>query len=301
MKTKVIIIIVGLLISIQVVNAQQMPQYTQYIFNDYIINPAIAGTSNSLQIRGFSRQQWLGIEGSPQTYSISVYGPTKEEPMGYGGYIYNDYTGPTSRLVFKGSYAYNIFVNETMRLSGGLSLGGMQYKFDGTAINMTPELEDDPAIDGTVRSMFIPDASAGLYLYSTRFFVSLSAHQLIGNKLNKLAAEQIGINRLKQHYYLAGGYNLMLDKDFLLQPTVLIRQMFPSTPQAEITAKVVYQRMVWGGLSFRTSDAVSIMAGYKHENRWYFGAAYDITYSELRQYSRGTVEVLFGFKFNDIK
>ena len=93
----------------------------------------------------------------------------------------------------------------------------------------------------------------------------------------------------------------MLEKDFLLQPTVLIRQMFPSTPQVEITAKVVYNRMVWGGLSFRTSDAVSIMAGYKHENRWYFGAAYDITYSELRQYSRGTVEVLFGFKFNDIK
>lgn len=285
--------------------AQQMPQYTQYNWNDYMINPAVAGTHNYLQVRAFSRMQWMGIDGAPQTYSISAYGPTEEQPMGYGGYIYSDYTGPTSRLVFKGSYAYNIPINSNIRISGGISLGGIQYKIDGTQFD-TQAIESyfgrkDPVIDGTVRSSFIPDASAGLYVYSTNFFAGVSAHQLLGNKLNKITPEQVGINRLKQHFYLAGGYNFMLNRDFTLQPTLLVREMFPSTPQVEVTARAIYQRIVWGGLSFRTGDSFSFMTGYNHENRWYFGLSYDFTYSQLRQYSGGSIEVMFGLKFDDIK
>ncbi|MBS3774744.1 MAG: type IX secretion system membrane protein PorP/SprF [Bacteroidales bacterium] len=285
--------------------AQQMPQYTQYTWNDYMINPAVAGTHNYLQVRAFSRMQWMGIDGAPQTYSISAYGPTEDQPMGYGGYIYSDYTGPTSRLVFKGSYAYNIPINSNIRISGGISLGGIQYKVDGTQFD-TQTIESyfgrpDPVIDGTVRSRFIPDASAGIYVYSTYFFAGVSAHQLIGNKLNKITPEQVGINRLKQHFYLAGGYNFILNRDFTLQPSLLVREMFPATPQLEVTARAIYQRIVWAGLSFRTGDAFSFMAGYNHENRWYFGLSYDFTYSQLRQYSGGSIEVMFGLKFDDIK
>jgi type IX secretion system PorP/SprF family membrane protein len=306
MKVRKIFIITALFIFgfAGIAKAQQMPQYTQYTWNDYMINPAVAGTHNYLQVRAFSRMQWLGISGAPQTYSISVYGPTKEQPMGYGGYIYSDYTGPTSRLVFKGSYAYNIPINSNIRISGGISLGGIQYKVDGTQFD-TQAIEDiwgqDPVIDGTVRSNFIPDASAGIYVYSTYFFAGISAHQLIGNKLNKITPEQVGLNRLKQHYYLAGGYNFILNRDLMIQPSILVREMFPAPPQAEITARAIYQRIVWGGLSFRTNDAFAFMAGYNHENRWYFGVSYDFTYSRLRQYSNGTIEVMFGLKFNDIK
>ena len=307
MKARKFCMIISLLVfaCAGMARAQQMPQYTQYTWNDYMINPAVAGTHNYLQVRAFSRMQWMGISGAPQTYSISVYGPTEEQPMGYGGYIYSDYTGPTSRLVFKGSYAYNIPINSSIRISGGISMGGIQYKVDGTQFD-TQAIESyfgrqDPVIDGTVRSRFIPDASAGIYVYSTYFFAGISAHQLIGNKLNNITPEQVGINRLKQHFYLAGGYNFILNRDFTLQPSLLVREMFPAPPQAEITARAIYQRIVWGGLSFRTGDAFSFMAGYNHENRWYFGVSYDFTYSQLRQYSGGSIEVMFGLKFNDIK
>ncbi|MFP4620998.1 MAG: type IX secretion system membrane protein PorP/SprF [Bacteroidales bacterium] len=306
MKTRKIFLIASLLFfaSAGITKAQQMPQYTQYTWNDYMINPAVAGTHNYLQVRAFSRMQWMGINGAPQTHSISVYGPTGDQPMGYGGYIYSDYTGPTSRLVFKGSYAYNIPINSNIRISGGISLGGIQYKVDGTQFN-TQAIEEiwgqDPVIDGTVRSTFIPDASAGFYMYSTYFFAGISAHQLIGNKLNKITPEQIGVNRLKQHFYLAGGYNFILNRDFTIQPSLLVREMFPSPPQAEITARAIYQRIAWAGLAYRTNDAFAFMAGYNHENRWYFGISYDVTYSQLRQYSGGSIEVMFGLKFNDIK
>jgi len=308
MKKRSIYLIISVFMMLWAVHSargQQMPQYSQYTFNDYMINPAVAGTHNYLQVRAFSRMQWLGIDGAPQTYSISAYGPTKDQPMGYGGYIYGDYTGPTSKLVFKGSYAYNIPINSSIRISGGISLGGIQYKVDGTQLDTKDYLgQPDPVIDGAVRSQFIPDASAGIYVYSTYFFAGISAHQLLGSELTKIAPdapETKGINRLKQHFYLSGGYNFILNRDILIQPSLLVRGMFPATPQLEVTVRGIYQRIVWGGISFRTSDAVSVMGGYNHENRWYFGLSYDITYSQLRQYSRGTIEVMFGLKFNDIK
>ncbi len=308
MKTLRIFIITGvLLLSFGLSSkAQQLPHYTQYTFNDFMINPAVAGTHNYLQVRAFSRMQWMGVNNAPQTHSISVYGPTKDQPMGYGGNIYVDYTGPTSRLVFKGTYAYNYAINSDIRISGGLSLGGIQYKVDGTQFDLQT-LQDvnggisDPVIDGTVRSMFLPDASAGLYVYSTYFFAGISAHQLLGNKLSKISPQSVGINKLKQHYYLSGGANIILNRDFQLRPSLLIREMFPSNPQAELTVKAFYQRIVWGGLAFRTGDALSIMGGYIHESRWLFGFSYDLTVSPLTQYSRGTIEFMFGLKFDDIK
>ena len=306
MKTQKLIILSGLFLLLMSFSAigQQMPQFSQYHFNNYMINSAVAGTHSYLQVRAFQRMQWIGVPNSPQTYSVSFYGPTKEKDMGYGGYIYGDYTGPTSRLVFKGSYAYNIPINSSIRISGGLAVGGMQYKIDGTSFEDNQILRDDPSIDGSVRSSFTPDASAGVYVYSTYFFAGISAHQLFGNKLKNITAENpeaTTVNRLKQHFYLMGGYNFILNKDFILRPTLLVRQMFPAAPQPEITARLIYQKYLWGGLAYRYGDALSIMGGYNHESRWYFGLAYDITTSELRQYSRGTLEVMIGFKFDDIK
>jgi type IX secretion system PorP/SprF family membrane protein len=309
MRTAKFLIITGILLLSVTVNmkGQQLPQYTQYTFNDFTINPAVAGTHNYLQVRAFSRMQWMGVNNSPQTHAISVYGPMENEPMGYGGNIYVDYTGPTSRLVGKGSYAYNMAINSNIRISGGLSLGFVQYKVDGTQFNMDTYNSlgiDDPVINGSVNSTFVPDASAGIYVYSTYFFAGISAHQLLGNKLKLYPDDNSndkGLNRLKQHYYLAGGYNFILNKDIQLRPSILIREMFPSAPQVELTVRALYQRIVWGGLSFRSADAVSIMMGYIHESRWLFGLSYDLTTSELANYSRGSIEFMFGLKFDDIK
>ena len=309
MKTKKLLIIAGILLFgfAAGLEAQQLPQYTQYTFNDFTINPAIAGTHNYLQVRAFSRMQWMGVNNAPQTHAMSVYGPMKDQPMGYGGSLYVDYTGPTSRLVGKGSYAYNMAINSNIRISGGLSMGFIQYKIDGTQFNMDTYDAlgiSDPVINGSVNSVFVPDASAGVYVYSTYFFAGISAHQLLGNKLKlfpNAPTNDAGLNRLKQHFYLAGGYNFILNRDIQLRPTVLIREMFPSSPQVELTVRALYQRIVWGGVSFRSSDAVSLMMGYIHESRWLFGLSYDITYSELANYSRGSIEFMFGLKFDAIK
>ncbi len=301
-RLKFIIFIALSLAFIKPINAQQVPSYTQYMFNDYLINPAVAGTFNYFQMRANTRIQWVGITDAPRTMSIAGYGPFKERDMGYGGYIYNDVTGPESRMSLGGSYAYNIAINDEWRISGGLSIGIMQYKLDGTSMTFDDELYD-PVMPGGVESRIIPDASVGIYANTTYYYVGVSAHQLLGNKYNiHEETDSIqGISRLTQHVYLSGGAMFILNKDFVITPSALIKYTSPGLIQAEINASVTYQRMVWGGLSYRTGDAIAVMAGYNYENKIYIGLAYDITVSDLRRYSSGTIEVMIGYRFNKIK
>ncbi len=311
MKSLKLIIFIALCLAfIKPVNAQQAPFYTQYMFNDYLINPAVAGTYNHFRIRANSRIQWMGITDSPRTMSIAGYGPFKERDMGYGGYIYNDVTGPESRMSLGGSYSYNIAISDAWRISGGLSVGIMQYKLDGTVMDIDEDLGYDPALPQGVESRIVPDANVGFYLYSTFYYVGISAHQLLGNKYNiHEETDSIkGISRLTQHVYLSGGANFILNRDFALSPSAMIKYTSPGQIQAEINANVTYQRMVWGGLSYRfgssgyfTSDAIAIMAGYNYDSKIYIGLSYDITMSDLRQYSNGTIEVMIGYRFNNIK
>ena len=132
MRRGLYIIILAIVTGFTGVRAQQMPQYTQYMFNDFVINPAIAGIYDYFQIRTNHRFQWVGLLDPPMTNSIALYGPHAKLDMGYGGYVYSDVTGPTSRAGITGSYAYNIAVAGDIRLSMGISLSLLQYRIDGT-------------------------------------------------------------------------------------------------------------------------------------------------------------------------
>lgn len=280
---------------------QQIPQYSQYMFNPYLINPAVAGTNNYFQIRSNNRYQWIGIPDAPQTYSLSVYGPHAKKDMGFGGMIFSDITGPTSRLGFSGSYAYNIRVTDEMRLSGGLMFGLLQYKVDGSKIDFGDEnIANDPALFTSTKSTMAPDASLGFYLYSTYYYVGISAMQLLGNKLN-FNSDAVGINKLKQHFILAGGYKYYLTRDYELEPTLLLKYMNPSPVVVELDAKITYRNKVWGGLSLRWKDAASILIGYIHENKYMFGYSYDYSFTELSHYNSGTHEIMIGVLFENIK
>lgn len=307
---KYILVGVFLMLCSFAVKAQQAPSFTQYMFNDYLINPAVAGAFNYFQVRANSRIQWMGISDAPRTMSIMGYGPFKERDMGYGGYIWNDVTGPESKLALGGSYAYNIAVNDVMRISGGLSLGILQYKLDGTSFYTgTESVDEDPAMPNAVESKTNIDATLGFYLYSSQFYVGISAHQLLGNKYGFADADTLtGISRLTQHVYLSGGFFFMLNRDLALQPTAMIKYTSPGQIQAEIDGVVYYKRMVWGGLAYRmgasgyfSSDAISILVGYNYENKLNIGLSYDITLSDLRRYSNGTIEVMIAYRFNSIK
>ncbi len=278
--------------------AQQNPHYTQYMFNDFIINPAVAGTKNYYQIRSNHRFQWVGLVDPPMTNTLSVYGPHATLDMGYGGYFYNDVTGPSSRTGLSGTYAYNIALDRDIRLSMGLSLGIMQFKIDGS--QLTSKDPADIAIQPVVFSTYVPDATIGAYVYAEEFYGGFSVTQLFNNSL-RIFEEKNGLNKLKSHFYITGGYIYEINREFKLEPSIIIKGTAPKVFQFDLTTRVVYKDFVWGGLSFRSKDALSILLGYVHEEKFYFGYAYDIGVSGIRKFNAGTHELMIAYKFNEIK
>jgi len=318
MKTRayIALLTVVLLFGIKEVRGQQDPQLSQYMWNPYILNPAVAGTLGNYQVRFNSRFQWAGIKDAPQTYQMCAYGPDVRRRMGWGGQLYSDMLGPISTTGFLASYAYNMQISESFSLSGGLSLGGLQYKVDGTKLDAGdlaehPELLDlwnnDPSLLKSSISAFAPDANLGLYVYNSYMHFGISAQHLFGSKLN-FNNETIGINRLKQHLYITGGYIFAINRELSLEPTLLAKFMSgaPIVPELNCKAKyrLDYRRMeheVWGGISFRYGDAAALMFGIVYEKKYLFGYSFDWSYTQLGRYSNGTHEVMIGVLFDKIK
>ena len=277
---------------------QQMSTYSQFMFNNYVLNPAVAGTVNHYQIRADSRFQWAGIVDGPQTVSFSVFGPHAKKPMGFGGYILSDITGPTSRTGIYGSYAYNIGLTDAIRLSMGLSFGMLQNKVDGTKITLYDP--NDHALQESVYSSVVPDASVGAYAYGENWYAGFSAFQLFANSL-KMYDEKNGLNKLKTHFYLMGGYTFHAGDDWAIEPAALYKKTAVVPAQIDLNVKVTYLDKVWLGATWRSSDAIALLVGYIHAGKYYFGYSYDIGINEIRRYNSGTHEIMVAVHFNDIK
>ncbi|MCF8346207.1 MAG: type IX secretion system membrane protein PorP/SprF [Bacteroidales bacterium] len=277
---------------------QQLPHFSQYMFNDFLLNPAVAGASDYYQIRTNHRFQWVGMTDPPLTNSIAFYGPHSSMDMGFGGSVYTDITGPTSRTGVSGSYAYNIALSKDMRLSMGLSMSMLQYRVDGT--QLTPKDPTDMYIQGVVSTSYVPDAAVGAYLYGDQYYAGISAVQLLNNKL-KIFEDKTGMNRLKSHVYLTGGYRFEVDRDWSLEPSAIVMIAAPRQIKFEVSTRLEWIDMVWLGLGYRYHEAITVLAGYNYNDKFYFGYAYDIGITELRRYNMGSHEIMIGYRFNDIK
>jgi len=299
MKTRILYIATILLTMTTVSFAQQTPMYTQYMLNDFAYNPAIAGTKEYYQAKSNNRYQWIGITDAPRTYVLSVYGPHRKLDMGFGGLVFNDVTGPTSRLGVYGSYAYNVRIKDDLRFSSGLSIGLLQYKVDGSKITLHDE--GDPSLGNNMYVDYLPDATMGIYFYATKYSIGLSVAQLFSSNVKFNELEQLGLNRLKRHMMLHGSYVFNINEDFSVEPMLMLKFVAPAPIQADINARVIYRNMVWAGFGYRTKDAASILVGYNYQDQLIFGYSYDMTFTDLRKYSSGTHELMIGARFNKIK
>lgn len=300
MRTKALYLVGLLLLTLtQAMLGQQTPMYTQYMLNDFAYNPAIAGTKEYYQAKSNNRYQWIGITDAPRTYVLSVYGPHRKLDMGFGGMVFNDVTGPTSRLGVYGAYAYNVRIKDDLRFSSGLNIGLLQYKVDGSKITLHDD--GDPSLGKNMYVAYLPDATLGLYFYSSKYTIGLSVAQLLGSNIRFDELEEQGINRLKQHVLLHGSYVYTINDDLALEPMVMLKYIAPAPLQIDINARVIYKNMLWAGFGFRSKDATSIVVGYNYQDQLIFGYSYDVTFTDLRKYSSGTHELMIGARFNKIK
>lgn len=286
--------------------AQQDPLYTQFMTNPYLTNPALAGTYPYYQIITNNRLQWVGMSDAPMTNFISMYGPTVSQPMGLGGFFVHDVANAFSTTSFNVSYAYNYSFAEDLKLSMGLALGISQYKFDGTKVTMKEQ--DQVFIEGEIYQNYKPNGVLGLYLWSSVYNVGLSFTNLFGGKLKFEETDTTTLaSRLKQHFYLHGGYKYYITRELNIEPTVIFKKVGASPLQMDLNVRAWYGKRqwdnnkLWGGVSYRTGDAVTVLVGFLYQKKIEIGYSYDFGINKLRTFNTGSHELMIGFKFNDIK
>jgi type IX secretion system PorP/SprF family membrane protein len=305
--------------------AQQKPHYTQYILNQYILNPALTGIENYTDIKVSHRQQWAGIDGAPVTTYLTAHTPlgkkdykttatsfsmpgenprgkrywedyTAAEPHhGIGLQLINDKTGPLGTFSAYATYAYHIGISPRTSIAAGFGAGFSRIGLQTDKLQFATPV--DPAVytSGTI-GKWKPDVSAGLYLYSADYFVGLSAQQIIPQKIDFVenTVKQTG-GRLVPHVFATAGYRFLLDEDFNVIPSVLVKYLNPLPVQIDINGKLLYRDFLWVGASYRVKYGFAGMLGMNISNTVHVGYSYDYTTTALNNYSHGTHEFLLGF------
>ncbi len=311
---------VALIFIIGAAMAQQVPMYSQYIMNGFLINPSLAGRDGYTTVNLTVREQWVGLKDAPSTYAASfqtrilknsyiskstsvirkLVMPTKGGKVGVGGYVFNDNNGIIRRTGIQAAYAYHIPMGKTddvpNTLSFGLAMTAYQY-----AVNMDGLIYDqnDPLLNSFDRSVFIPDFNFGVSYATTRYFAGFSMTNLLRGSLIFADTSSTGRRELG-HFFLTGGIKFPLSDDWLLEPSGFIKSsdLFFKTIQMDLTTRVYYKKDYWAGLSWRTSDALILLMGLKYD-RFYFAYAFDFALTDIRRASMGSHELTLAVKFGE--
>lgn len=294
MKKLLAILFVGVLPLALV--AQQTPHYSQYMINDYVMNPAIGGKFNYFLGMSANRYQWGGITDAPRTYILSVHGPLKWDHMGVGGQLFTDIVGPTRRTGFYMSYAYHTPLKENLTLSFGVNAGILQFMVDAQKITLHDP--GDLILTNNLQSVLLPDFSAGFYLYNDRFWVGASCMQIAGNKIKFFDYMSNTQSVLGRHLYFMAGYRQPVGDDFIIEPSFLGKWVAPIPFQFDAGVRAIYKEKVWVGGSFRNRDAFSMYMGFVYRENLELGYAYDFTTTNLGNYETGTHELIIAVRFN---
>ena len=284
-----------------VANAQQLPQFTQYMINNYVFNPAIAGIESSYQMKTNIRNQWVGVTDAPRTTVLSIYGKYRESNVGLGGVVFNDQVGPTSRTGLSLSYAYHFSLTDNMKMSLAVSGGFTQMKIDPSLLNVFDL--DDPIMNGGVLESSVPDATFAFYLYSNDWYVGASIPQLLNSNLGFFDDKYIDAynidpdGSLERHYFAMAGYKWKVNYDYVVEPSVLLKSVTPAPIVVDIGLKVTYQNKLWMGTNYRTNGDIGLLLGYSIGDRYLIGYSYDMITSGLGDYTSGSHEFMLGIRF----
>lgn len=278
----------------QTSRAQQIPNFSMYNMNHYLVNPAATGTTDRLPVSLSYRKMWAGFDNSPSVQYLSA-NMLVAKSMGVGARLFNFQAGPLRKTGLEGSYSYHLSLGSgDTKLSFGLSL--LLYQFFLDKASLVVEDIDDEVFMGK-EQMFVPDAGFGTYLYGNNYYVGISVPQLFQRNID-LKSDIILQQKQVRHYYLHGGYIFEAGSDFKIEPSVLLKFIEAGIFQADINALVTYKDMINFGVSYRTEDAICFQLGYKNPDL-FIGYAYDLPLSGMAGNTWGSHEILFTYTFDN--
>lgn len=272
--------------------AQQLPQFTQYMFNTISINPAYAGSRETLSVVGLHRSQWVGLEGAPTTQTLSIHAPLRNEKVGLGLSFINDELGFENLSYLYGDFSYNINTSDDTKLYFGIKGGFTSYSLDPEYRSSQSE---DPIIRG-IEDRWSPNIGAGVYWTSDRWYLGLSTPRI----LNTNYSREEGFEALERvSYYFTGGYVFDLGENTKFKPAALLKGTNGAPLSVDFTANFLFYDKFWLGAGYRFDEQAGEFAGladFQVSKQLRIGYAYAYPISDLRPYTSGTHEVLLMFE-----
>ncbi|MBN2482356.1 MAG: PorP/SprF family type IX secretion system membrane protein [Bacteroidales bacterium] len=302
--------------------AQQLPRFSQYYINEFLINPSLAGFDGRTVINLAARKQWVGFSSNtPGSYMLSMQGRILKSSyslragvsgdnryrsgntgrVGLGGIVYHDQNGAIQRTGAQFSYAYHIFIYNS-QLSFGLTGNVFQYRIDEDYAQLKyPEI--DPLYGLIGKSTIVPDAGIGINYLTGEWHIGVAVAQIfqtrlkIGNAEEYKSSEDI---KLKRHYFILADYRFSIPQNnrWEIEPSTVIMFNEMLKVQSDLTVKAYYNRQYWFGLSGRTTGEFIVMLGLKFHN-YYFGYSYDYGFNGISSYTYGSHEISLSVKFGD--
>jgi len=325
---KILLILLGFFAYVQIASAQQKPQYTQYVFNNLLINPAVTGIENYTDVKAGYRSQWTGLQGAPVTSYLTVDFPlgnnflqgdatafpaeggvnpssrlftqnymAAEPHHGLGFNIVSDVAGPINTTNFDVDYAYHLGLTERLNLAVGVSAGFNHISLNTAQITL--ENPNDPAITNGNNSQWKPDLNTGVWLYSSNYYFGASVQQILPQNLYFSSTHSVDASKTVPQYFVTGGVKFFLSDDITLLPSFLIKEIKPVPLTYDINAKISFQDKFWIGGSYRHGDSFGALAGFNISSFINVGYSYDITTSALNTVSNGTHEIVISLLLNN--
>ncbi len=283
--------------------AQQDPQYTQWFMDPVGFNPGAAGHSELTCISGTYRNQWQDLGADPNTSLLNANTFIDAIKGGVMLSVYNDALGQETNNMLKAGYAFHLpTLSNGATVSAGLAVTMFNKTIGNNWVSIDP-WQDDPAIPNQQSSASAYDVDLGIYIRKPgSFYAGVSATHVAQTELGALSIQP------KRHLYFMGGYDYAIDSDYLVLRTNVLAKTDLNASIADVNVNVLWNQMAWAGVSWRPGDAVAPVAGfqYKIENKdrtsestqvFRLGYSYDITTSDLQNYSNGSHEVFISYCF----
>lgn len=280
-------------------NGQQLPLYSQYMLNDFAINPAIAGSKSYSPIRLNVRSQWATLGASaPQTNTMSFHAPVRDGEFGLGGTVFQERTGPYSQFGVMLSYAYHVKLSRfnSNKLSLGASALITQHSLNQDELEFK---NPDPDFSSGIVSSIAPDASFGAMFHSSTFYVGGAVHQLFESTFREASSNIFGDNDQVRHYVFNGGFKYFIYRDVFLEPSFFMKAIEAGPTQFDLNTRLVMDKL-WTGVSFRSSKSVVALLGFELGS-FHLGYGLDFTLSSIGSYASTSHEISLGFNLPQMR
>jgi type IX secretion system PorP/SprF family membrane protein len=292
-KMKILLVLMMAMMSLTTVLGQQDPQYTQYMYNQNVLNPAYAGSRGVLSIGMLGRSQWVGVDGAPETLTLSIHSPVGRN-ISLGLSVIHDEIGPAKEDNLYADFSYTIHTSEEGNLAFGLKAG-----FTFLNVRALGNLADpDDAILNEPVNKTSPNFGAGVFYYTQKFYAGLSIPNFLETRHLEKGNGQVSSASEKMHYFLTTGYVFDISENLKLKPSAMVKAVVGAPVSIDLSANALLNDKVEFGFSVRLDDSISAMIGFHVSDDMRIGYAYDHTTSNLGQFNSGSHEIMLLFDFN---